>query len=312
MYRAARPERRAAVGGLLLSLALTSFLTGVTEPIEFTFMFLAPALYAVHAVLTGVAMALMHALGIRLGFGFSAGLFDYVLNFSRATRALWLLPIGLAYFGIYYGLFRYGISRFGLATPGREADGAAAAPAALVEGGRAGEFIAALGGAANLVVVEACMTRLRLTVGDSAKVDDGALARLGARGVIRPAAGSVQVVLGPVADQVAGEIRQALKLPAPAAAPVAVVTGAGSDGAPLATEPLLAALGGRANLASAATGAGRLLLRLKDPAQLDSEHLRALGVRGIAAPEGGLTHLLLGSSAAPTHAALLALGVAAG
>ena len=94
MYRAARPERRRAVGGLLLSIGLTSFLTGVTEPIEFTFMFLAPALYAVHAVLTGASMVLMNALGVKLGFSFSAGFFDYVLNFRLATRPLWLLLLG--------------------------------------------------------------------------------------------------------------------------------------------------------------------------------------------------------------------------
>src|SRR5882757_6683444 len=120
MYRTARPERRQAVGGLLLSIALTSFLTGVTEPIEFTFMFLAPLLYAIHAALTGLAMVIMHVLGVHLGFGFSAGLFDYVLNFHLATRPLWLLPIGAAYFLLYFWLFRFAIVRFNLATPGRE------------------------------------------------------------------------------------------------------------------------------------------------------------------------------------------------
>ena len=93
----------------------------MTEPIEFTFMFLAPVLYAIHAVLTGLAMALMDALGVKLGFGFSAGLFDYVLNFGKATRPLLLLPIGLAYFALYYGMFRLAIRRFDLKTPGREA-----------------------------------------------------------------------------------------------------------------------------------------------------------------------------------------------
>src|SRR5215469_12911164 len=107
MYHAALPERRRAVGGLLGSIALTSILTGVTEPIEFTFMFLAPALYAVHALLTGIAFIIMNALHVRLGFGFSAGLFDYVLNYSRATRPLWLLPVGVGYFALYYGLFRF-------------------------------------------------------------------------------------------------------------------------------------------------------------------------------------------------------------
>ena len=103
MYHSALPERRRAVGGLLGSIALTSILTGVTEPIEFTFIFLAPALYAVHALLTGTAFIIMNALHVRLGFGFSAGLFDYVLNFSRATRPLWLLPVGAGYFALYYG-----------------------------------------------------------------------------------------------------------------------------------------------------------------------------------------------------------------
>src|SRR5688572_12641865 len=106
MYRAALPARRKAVGGMLLSMALTSFLTGVTEPIEFAFMFLAPALYAVHAVLTGLAMVIMQVLGVHLGFGFSAGLFDYVLNYSLSTRPWLLLPVGAVYFALYYVVFR--------------------------------------------------------------------------------------------------------------------------------------------------------------------------------------------------------------
>ena len=129
MYHTALPERRRLVGGLLGSIALTSLLTGVTEPIEFTFMFLAPLLYAVHALLTGIAFIVMDALHVRLGFGFSAGLFDYVLNFNRATRPLWLLPVGLGYFALYYLLFRWVIVRFDLKTPGRGAAEARSAPA---------------------------------------------------------------------------------------------------------------------------------------------------------------------------------------
>ena len=120
MYRAALPERRKAVAGLFWSIALTSLLTGVTEPIEFSFMFLAPALFAVHALLTGLAFVIMNALNVKLGFGFSAGLFDYVLNFNKATHPLLLLPVGLAYFALYYGLFRFVISWLNLKTPGRE------------------------------------------------------------------------------------------------------------------------------------------------------------------------------------------------
>ena len=112
---------------MLFSMALTSFLTGVTEPIEFAFMFLAPLLFAIHALLTGIAMVLMHVLGVHLGFGFSAGLFDYVINFSQSTRPLLLLPVGLGYFALYYRLFRFFILRFDLKTLGREADEAATA-----------------------------------------------------------------------------------------------------------------------------------------------------------------------------------------
>src|SRR5882724_11126262 len=211
MYHAARPERRKAVGGLLGSIALTSLLTGVTEPIEFTFIFLAPALYAVHALLTGVAFIIMNALGVRLGFSFSAGLFDYVINFSRATRPLLLLPVGALYFGLYYGLFRWVIVRFDLKTPGRDALESAAAALPAMPAERACGWISALGGAANLVSVDACTTRLRLMVADQAAVDEGALKRLGVRGVVRPSANTLQVVVGAIADQVAGEIRAVLR-----------------------------------------------------------------------------------------------------
>src|SRR3954462_3619087 len=126
MYRAALPERRKAVGGLLLSMAATAFLTGVTEPIEFTFIFLAPVLYALHMLLTGLAFVIMDLLGVKLGFTFSAGALDYVLNFPKATRPLLLLPVGLAYFAIYYAAFSFAIRRLDLKTPGREKETSAA------------------------------------------------------------------------------------------------------------------------------------------------------------------------------------------
>ena len=283
MYHAARPERRASVGGLLLSLALTSFLTGVTEPIEFTFMFLAPVLYAAHAVATGLAMVVMNLFGVRLGFSFSAGLFDYVLNFSHAQRPLLLVPIGLGYSALYYVTFRFCIARFDLATPGREKDEpTAAAATAAPAGDRAGAFVAALGGAANLREIEACTTRLRLVVVDGAAVDEPALRRLGARGIVRPSPNGLQVVLGPVADQVAGEMRAALRLQAPTAA-------AGSDAA-----ALLATLGGRGNVVELATAPGRLLLRVARPECVDEAALLGLGVRGVGRPGHGVVHVLLG------------------
>ncbi|MBF7014956.1 N-acetylglucosamine-specific PTS transporter subunit IIBC [Novosphingobium sp. HR1a] len=209
MYRSALPERRKATGGMLLSLAATSFLTGVTEPIEFSFMFLAPVLFVVHAVLTGVSMALMSALDVHLGFGFSAGLFDYVLNFGKAQKPLLLLPVGLAYFAVYYGVFRWVILRFDLKTPGREAVAGMAERRERPAGERGLAFLDALGGTENLREIGACTTRLRLVVAEQGLIDEAELRALGAKGIIRPSAHGLQVVLGPIADAVADEIRAA-------------------------------------------------------------------------------------------------------
>ncbi len=120
IWHEARPAQKKAVGGIMLSAALTSFLTGVTEPLEFAFMFVAFPLYILHALLTGTSLALVNALGIKDGFGFSAGLFDYLLNWNIATNPGWLIPIGLAYAAVYYALFRFVIRRWNLKTPGRE------------------------------------------------------------------------------------------------------------------------------------------------------------------------------------------------
>jgi len=124
IYQEASPGRRRIIGGVMLSGALTSFVTGVTEPLEFAFLFVAWPLFLIHAVLTGTSLALVNALGVKDGFGFSAGAIDYVLNFTTATRPLVLIPVGLAYAVVYYLLFRCAIRRFDLATPGRERDDA--------------------------------------------------------------------------------------------------------------------------------------------------------------------------------------------
>ncbi len=292
MYHAAAPAKRAAVAGLFASMALTSFLTGVTEPVEFTFMFLAPLLYALHAVLTGVAMALMYTLNIHLGFSFSAGLFDYVLNYNRATNPLLLLPVGALYALLYYAVFRWAIRVFDLKTPGREADDNLVAPAASAETQSAKDFVTALGGAANLVTVDACTTRLRLVVKDQSAVDADALKRLGARGVVRPSANALQVVLGPIADQVATDIRRALH-----EAPNARFD-------PQVARSLVAALGGRQNIRELDASSTRVRIGLVDPKAVDERTLRSLGLRGVARPAPGRIHLLIGPDADAALAAL--------
>ena len=209
MYHAAPTNRRRAVAGLYLSLALTSLLTGVTEPIEFTFLFLAPVLFALHAVLTGIAMVVMDLLGVKLGFGFSAGLLDYLLNYGLATRPLLLVPVGVAYAFVYYMAFRWAIRRFDLKLPGRDLT-PQAADVAFSASERGTAFVSALGGAANIVVVDACTTRLRMLVRDASLLNRDRLSMLGARGVLDLGGGSVQVVVGPEADQLATQIRRML------------------------------------------------------------------------------------------------------
>jgi PTS system N-acetylglucosamine-specific IIC component len=302
MYHTARRDRRAGVAGLLLSLALTSFLTGVTEPVEFTFMFLAPVLYALHAIATGLAMVIMDLFGVRLGFSFSAGLFDYVLNFTHAQRPLLLVPIGAAYFALYYGVFRFCIVRLNLPTPGREADDDQTPLAPVAAGTRGEAFVTALGGAGNLTEVAACTTRLRLELTDNRAIDERALKQLGARGLLRTSSAGLQVVLGPIADQVAGEIREALRagasadgrealphrVPPPAAGAIPVSAATSQDAA-----TFLAAMGGRKNLAAVDSFAGRLLMRVSDSKAIDERVLATLGVRGIAHPAPGSVQVLV-------------------
>jgi len=289
MYHTALPDRRKAVAGMLISLALTSFLTGVTEPIEFSFMFLAPALYLLHAVLTGVSMVVMNLLGVKLGFGFSAGLFDYLLSFGIATRPLLLIPVGLGYFALYYFSFRWCIQHFDLKTPGRDA-GEVIAERDASRGTRGGDFVLALGGAQNLTTVDACMTRLRLTVNNLDKVDETQLRALGAKGFMRPGGNALQVVLGPIADQVAGEIRSRLR---------------GKPQMQVPDDEWLDALGGAGNLEDVRQRSTRLILRVADAAKLDLEGLRRLGARAVAPSGAGRVHLLLDEPTAEAVAAAL-------
>jgi len=308
MYHTALPARRKEVGGMLASMALTAFLTGVTEPIEFSFMFLAPPLYAMHAVLTGFSMVVMNLLGVHLGFGFSAGAFDYAINFNKAHNPLILLPVGVFYFAVYYSAFRFSIIHFDLKTLGREEGGGALAKCVVDETERGRAYLSALGGASNLRSVDACTTRLRLVLQVADAVDEVALRALGAKGVVRPSPLALQVVIGPAADQIAGEIRTAMgkngfavQLSAADEPVFLPATATHSQMPPAAL--VLAALGGAKNIVTLSLCSSRIIAVLADSDRADLKALRATGVRSTVR-QGASLHLIMGPGANEKLAAL--------
>lgn len=211
MYTCAKKSNKALVGSMIISLALTSFLTGVTEPLEYSFIFLAPVLYVVHALFTGISLIICNLIGILHGFTFSAGFIDYVLYFKLATNPLILILIGLCFGAIYYFVFVFVIKKLNLPTPGRLDEAGANIDTLISELGLAGiaaEFVAALGGKGNIKSVDACITRLRLTLNDSSIVDDDELKKLGASGVLRPNKKNMQVVVGPKAELMVDEMKK--------------------------------------------------------------------------------------------------------
>ena len=242
MYLAAPKARRPMVGGMLLSVAITAFLTGVTEPLEFLFMFLAPLLYLLHAVLTGISLFIATALGIHAGFSFSAGAIDYVLMYSlpAASKNVWmLLVMGVVFFFVYFLLFSAVIRMFNLKTPGREdkaADVVTEEANSNTEEGLtqlATSYIAAVGGTDNLKAIDACITRLRLTVGDAAKVNDAACKRLGASGVVKLNKQTIQVIVGAKAESIGDEMKKVVTR-GPVAAAAAAPAGNVATAAPAA------------------------------------------------------------------------------
>jgi PTS system glucose-specific IIC component len=178
MWHAARPEQRTKVGGIMISAALTAFVTGITEPIEFAFLFVAPLLYVVHALLAGLAYFLCVELGIKHGFTFSHGLIDFIVLFPKSHGALWLLVIGPVWAAMYYGIFAFAIRRFNLLTPGRDVEEAAATARAASGDQFALQLVRAFGGRSNIVSLDACITRLRVTLADVTKASPGAQRRL--------------------------------------------------------------------------------------------------------------------------------------
>jgi PTS system N-acetylglucosamine-specific IIC component len=233
IYHCARPENKAKVLGIMMAGAFAAFFTGITEPLEFSFMFVAPVLYFIHAVLTGISVFIAASMHWIAGFGFSAGLVDMVLSSRNPLATHWwmLIPQGLVFFVIYYVVFRFTILKFNLMTPGRElavagseADGQDVNVSSDKEQDAtelARQYIAAVGGSDNLTGIDACITRLRLNVKDSSLVNEALAKRLGASGVIRLNKTSVQIIVGFVAEKIANAMKTTGPVAAAEAAPVA-------------------------------------------------------------------------------------------
>ena len=237
MYRTAKPEKRKVVGGLLISAALTSMLTGITEPLEFTFLFVAPAMYVVHCIYAGLAYMLMHILNVGVGMTFSGGLIDLtlfgIMQGNAKTHWLWVVVVGIAYFFLYYFTFYFMITKGNLKTPGREdddeetklftrsdfkaktgvgPDGSGVAASDPVSA----KILQGLGGKANISDVDCCATRLRVTVIDPAKVSDAVLKGSGASGVVHKGNG-IQVIYGPQVAVIKSNLVDFMETPAAAA-----------------------------------------------------------------------------------------------
>lgn len=214
MYHTAKDKKKKAVYGLLFAGALSSFFTGVTEPLEFAFMFLAPVLYVIHAALTGISAIVCALLPVRSGFNFSAGFVDWFLSFKAPmAQNPWLLvPIGLIFGVIYYVVFRFAITKFNLMTPGREDDDISEELNVKLANNDfsqiASIILKGVGGKENVISVDNCVTRLRLEIKDQAQVSEKVIKSAGVAGVIRPGKNSVQVIVGTQVQFVADEFKK--------------------------------------------------------------------------------------------------------
>ncbi|MGB4589214.1 MAG: N-acetylglucosamine-specific PTS transporter subunit IIBC [Clostridiaceae bacterium] len=217
MYHTAKDNKKKIAAGLLMAAAFSSFFTGVTEPIEFAFVFLAPGLYLVHALLTGISVFLAAQFHWIAGFGFSAGFVDYFLSLRMplAVNILMLIPLGLVMAVIYYSLFRFLIVKFNLKTPGREDDEVEEGEGVVLGKGTdfgvlAATILEGLGGKENIETLDYCVTRLRMEVKDNLLVDENKIKKAGVAGIIRPSKTNVQVVVGPQVQFVADELKKLL------------------------------------------------------------------------------------------------------
>ncbi|MEH7246204.1 glucose-specific PTS transporter subunit IIBC [Neobacillus niacini] len=214
IYHEAKPEKKVFVGGLMASAALTSFLTGITEPIEFSFLFVAPILFGIHAIFAGFSFMVMHLLDVKIGMTFSGGLIDYILFglINPQTNAWIVIPVGLVFAVVYYFGFRFAIRKFNLKTPGRELEEEENQAPTRKAGSAdlATNILDAMGGKENIAHLDACITRLRVSVKDSKDVDKDQLKRLGAAGVLE-VGNSIQAIFGPRSETIKGQMKDIME-----------------------------------------------------------------------------------------------------
>jgi PTS system glucose-specific IIC component len=316
IYLTARPKKRTDTGSIMASAGLTSFLTGITEPIEFSFLFVAPLLYVVHVILAGLAFPILYLLGNRLCYSFSHGTIDYVPFYALGIKPWMVLLVGPIYFLVYLGAFYGLIKLFKLKTPGREEDEVAPevlAPTVLAnkEQEFARQLVLAFGGKSNITALDACITRLRVSVKDPAKVNQGRLKALGAAGVV-VVGNSMQAIYGPKSEgykmdmddymKVAGpeaELSEAeLTAAATALAPQPVVSKLRDPAAAEKARGFIKGLGGLNNVKQVdAVAETRLRVIVGNEGQVDDAALQAAGVNGIMRLPNRILHLIVGPNA---------------
>jgi glucose PTS system EIICB or EIICBA component len=310
IWQTSKPENRVRTGSIMMSAALTSFLTGITEPLEFAFLFVAPVLYVVHIILAGLAFPLMYLSGALLGYTFSHGFIDFALFAALGTRPWMVFVWGPVYFAIYYLVFRTLITKLNLKTPGREE------ATADVESARddaadtfARQLTLAFGGKSNIADLDACITRLRVGVADVGKADQDRLKALGAAGVV-VVGNNVQAIFGPRAENLKTDMEEYLEtagedaelseadLPSVSHKPKGVEPKLRDPLAPEKARDVIAALGGPGNIRKVESAAAtRLRIVVTDVSPVDDAALTAAGIGGMVEIGDGTLHLLAGLNA---------------
>lgn len=289
MWHMAKPENKKKVAGVMISAALTSFITGITEPIEFSFLFVAPILYVVHALLSGLAFCLCILMGIKHGTTFSHGLIDFIVLFPKSTNAIYLWIIGPIWALMYYSIFRFVISKFNLKTPGREDDteekAAAFSPNTSKSNSLEEELILAFGGAQNIKNLDACITRLRVQLHDVSLIDEPKFKQLGANGVLK-AGNGIQVIFGPRSENIKTQMEELIKNP---------------RAAKINSNPWLDLVGGSGNILMAeVVSVTRVRLNIKNESLVKLSELKAYASQqGMSAEvyPGQVLHIIAGNQA---------------